>query len=235
MDSFNDGESSRGSHGSRPINGYSVDSASLNSRTNTSKTFASKEPEGRDISSHGSLRNNSLHLGSDASSYDNPYSSVAEIGVEASNNVDSIVDQAQIHSSENPLYSHMHGSFSDNSSLNSCVAVNPIYEPSFQQQQPHINAGFSRDTNESDQFSTNLPDKATPVSSSSVLFKSPPSENSMEGIEYFSSDEEEIPPPHSRYEVLVLPPPPPEYSDDPELIYDEVEQHQAFENAVTDF
>ena len=235
MDSFNDGESSRGSHGSRPINGYSMDSASLNSRTNTSKTFASRQPEGREITSHGSLRNNSLHLGSDASSYDDPYSSVAEIGVEASNNGDSNVDEAQTHSSENPLYSYVHGSFSDNGSLNSCVAVNPIYEPTFQQQ-PHINAGFSRDTNESDQlYRTNLPDKAAPVSSSSVLFKSPPSENSMEGIEYFSSDEDEISPHHSRYEVLVLPPPPPEYSDDPELIYDEVEQHQAFENAVTDF
>lgn len=233
MDSFCDGESSRGSHGSRPINDYSMDSTSLNSRTNASNTFASRQAEGRDMSSRGQLRNNSLHLGSNASSYDDPYSSVAEIGVEASN-----VDQDQIRSSEDPLYAQVHGSFSDNSSLNSCV-VNPIYRPTLQQQhqQPHINAGFSRDTNESDQlYRTNLPDKAARVSSSSIsVFKSPPSENSMEGIDYYSSDEDQIPAHNSRNDVLILPPPPPEYSDDSEHIYDEVELRRTFENAVTDF
>ena len=129
MRSVDDGESSYASRGSKRIYAYSVDSSSIHSQTNPN---AYAVPEGSDGSPLVRLRNNSLALGSDASSYDAPYSSVVEIGV----------DPTTPHSTgetprhfANALFTEreLEDTRGETESLDSHAVFNPIYEPNYPQ------------------------------------------------------------------------------------------------------
>ena len=205
MGSFDDGESSYASRGSKPINAYSVDSSSIHSQTNPNNEFASSA--GHDDSPLVRLRNNSLALGSDASSYDAAYSSVAEIGVDP-NSVTSVYEVPQFTEETprhfvNALYTEreLEDTRGETGSLDSYAEFNPIYQPNYPQV-PRHETGTALD------------------------------ENLQGGVGEFP--EGEGPLVVNDYEVLVLPPPPPEYSDYGEFT-DELPHAYSNADAVTDF
>jgi hypothetical protein len=184
MRSFDDGESSYASRGSKPIHAYSVDSSSIHSYANPSNAFAS--PDGHDGSPLVRLRNNSLALGSDASSYDAPYSSVDEIGVDPTT-------VAPIYTTPytpeggprrfvNALFTQreLEDTRGETGSLNSYTQSNPIYQPNYPRV-PRRESGAS------------------------------PFENIEEDVGDYPLGEGPLD--LGNYEVLVLPPPPQEYSD----------------------
>ena len=179
-----DGESSYVSRGSRPINGYSIESSSVHSQTNPINEYAT--PEDHDGSPLVRLRNSSLALGSDASSYDAPYSSVDEIGVDPTT-VHSVY--APPHSTDdhtrhfvNALYTEreQEDNRGETGSLDSHVEVNPIYEPSYPQMNHSETVNSLYETWPGDE--EDYPEGEGPVD-------------------------------YNNYAVLILPPPPPEYSD----------------------
>ena len=204
MRSFDDGDSSYDSHGSRPIHAYSVDSSSIHSRTNPSNDYAL--PEGHDGPPLVRLRNSSLALGSDASSYDAPYSSVDEIGVDPAS-VDPVYATTQPTGNTprhfvNALFTEREhqDSRDETGSLDSHAMVNPIYE----RNNPQV-----------------------PRLDSVTL----PYGNEQGDVEDYPEGEGPLGLP--KYGVLVLPPPPPEYSDFGDDAYEET--FHAYSNAVTDF
>lgn len=183
MDSFDDGESSYVSHGSKPINAYSVESSSVHSQTNPNNAYAT--PEGHDGPRLGRLRNNSIALDSEASSYDAPYSTIAEIGIDPA----SVITPVGTPSAEgnprqfvNALYTERERTddMGETGTLDSLTAFNPLYEPNYPQQRYHEGESLQ-------------------------------DENAQRGWEHFP--EGEGPDGLHTYGVLVLPPPPPEYSD----------------------
>ncbi|XP_028396444.1 roundabout homolog 1-like [Dendronephthya gigantea] len=183
MDSFDDGESSYVSHSSKPINAYSVESSSVHSQTNPNNAYAI--PEGHDGPRLGRLRNNSITLGSEASSYDAPYSTIAEIGIDpatVTTPVGTPCAEGNPRQFVNALYTEreLEDDKGETGTLDSCTAFNPVYEPSYPQQA--YDEGVSLQE-----------------------------ENAQGGWEDFP--EGEGPASLHTYGVLVLPPPPPEYSD----------------------
>ena len=210
--SFDDGESSYASHGSRPIHAYSVDSSSMHSQTNPSNDYAT--PEGHDGSPLVRLRNSSLALGSDASSYDAPYSSVDEIGVDPTSVAPAYATAESPLRFVNTLYTEreLEDSRGETRSLDSHAVINPIYEPSNPQVSPGMNP---------------LYEPSNPRLESLTLLYG----NEQGGMEDYP--EGEGPLGLQTYGVLVLPPPPPEYSD----FGDDTEDGSlhAYTNAVTDF
>ena len=208
MGSFDDGESSYASHGSKPVHAYSVDSSSIHSRTNPSNDYAT--PEGHDGSPLVRLRNNSLALGSDASSYDAPYSSVDEIGVDPATVVP--VYTVPHSPGATPPRKFVNASYTEREledtkgetgSLDSHVQYNPIYQPNYAQ--------IPRPESEASPF-----------------------ENFQEGVDDFP--EGEGPLDVNDDAILILPPPPLEYSDFAEFPSEENDEKlHAYNNAVTDF
>ena len=210
MRPFDDGDSSVASHGSKPIHAYSVESSSIHSRTNPSCALASEQSEGNDGSPTMRLRNNSLALGSDASSYDAPYSTVAEIGVDPS----SVTTSPQPTGEPprhfvNTLYTEreLEDSKGETGSQGSYAQLNPRYEP----------------MDRSNMY-TNYPQQPYAESVTS------PHDDLQGGEESYPEGEGPLAP--YAYEVLVLPPPPPEYSDHSEATD---ETSYTYSNAVTDF
>lgn len=240
IDSYDDGESSVGSRGSKPVNGYSLESGSLHNRTNTTNNVPSRLSEGPDKSSPVKLRNNSLNLGSDVSSYDDPYSSVDEIGVDLSSVhpppplPTGMSDHDLIHSPVNPLYDEVVLRSSsvkdgDSGSVNSHAVINPICCETFPEEHPQDTTLASQPETEGESSREEIGqvNNTFPLHDGS-------SESSMEGNEYFSSSEDKCPF-QFPYEDLVLPPPPTEFSDLSENKYDLTETHEEISNGVTDF
>ncbi|XP_046840273.1 uncharacterized protein LOC124434423 [Xenia sp. Carnegie-2017] len=132
MGSFNDDDSSNVSLGSKDNRTYSVESSSIHSHVNPNNTFAATG-----ITSDGSplmrLRSNSPSLGSDASFYDAPYSSVAEIGVDPATVIPAELPPSQPseesrHQFVNTLYNERRKNDQEDASIDSYTTINPLYE-----------------------------------------------------------------------------------------------------------
>ena len=221
------GESSVASHGSKPIDGFSEGTGSVRHNTNSSNAYAAPIPaEGRDQSPLVRLRNSSLHLGSDASSYDEAYSSVAEIGVDPSCVVSPHVsNNCEVHAAINKLYADLHPDSSagdtsdddDNTSLDS-VEFNPVYAPT-----------VPRDTHADDKYLMRpSAESGTPVS---APYPTDFPQNVPQSDERSPTNVEQ--PFAYDYEHLILPPPPVTFSEENE--YTTPEPFTANINQATDF
>ena len=220
------GESSVASHGSKPIDGFSEDTGSVRHHTNSSNAYAAPTPaEGRDQSPLVRLRNSSLHLGSDASSYDEAYSSVAEIGVEPSSVVSPYASNFEVHAAINKLYADLHPDSSagdtsdddDHTSLDS-VEFNPVYAPT-----------VPRDTQDDDKYLMRPSgESGTPVTSP---YPTDFSQNAPQSDRHSPTNDER--PSAYDYDHLILPPPPVIFSEENE--YSTPESFLAHTNQATDF